>query len=138
MAERREENAAELKFPEELEGEDCVPVFVSEVGFLLELRKQKEEERNSDGQVNLTPMFIKTLEWAKRFGQFKNIETVGKVRSVLQNRGLHKFEEAQLANLCAESVDEARALIPSLQDRISDQELEDLIDDLQSFRNFQT
>ena len=36
---------------------------------------------------------------------------------MLQNKNLHKFEAACLANLCPDNYEEAKALIPSLEVR---------------------
>lgn len=41
-----------------------------------------------------------------------------------------------LANLCCDSADEAKALIPSLTTKISDEELTTLLDELKQLRNF--
>ena len=39
------------------------------------------------------------------------------VRNMLQNKALHKFEAACIANLCPDNYEEAKALIPSLEVR---------------------
>ena len=64
---------------------------------------------------------------------------------------LHKFELAALANLCPETADEAKgfsyniellltlcsALIPSLDGRFPDDELQQILDDMATKRSFQ-
>jgi DNA-directed RNA polymerase II subunit RPB4 len=44
---------------------------------------------------------------------------------------------AALANLCPESAEEAKSLIPSLEGRFDDEELNSLLDDIQTKRSFQ-
>lgn len=50
---------------------------------------------------------------------------------------MHKFEVASLANLCPETSEEAKALIPSLEGRFEDEELRILLDDIQTKRSLQ-
>ena len=64
---------------------------------------------------------------------------------------LHKFELAALANLCPETAEEAKgfwgkllliltkikALIPSLDGRFPDDELQQILDDMQTKKSFQ-
>ncbi|CAK1580283.1 unnamed protein product [Parnassius mnemosyne] len=58
-------------------------------------------------------------------------------RVLLQSKKLHKFEVASLANLCPETPEEAKALIPSLEGRFEDEELRILLDDIQTKRSIQ-
>ena len=60
---------------------------------------------------------MKTLNYTQRFAKFRNRETIASIRSLLMSKKLHKFELAALANLCPESPEEARSLIPSLEGR---------------------
>ncbi|PSN53907.1 DNA-directed RNA polymerase II 16 kDa polypeptide [Blattella germanica] len=50
---------------------------------------------------------------------------------------LHKFELASLANLCPETPEEAKSLIPSLEGRFEDEELRQILDDIQTKRSLQ-
>ncbi|CAK1580282.1 unnamed protein product [Parnassius mnemosyne] len=59
----------------------------------------------------------------------------GRLRS--KSKKLHKFEVASLANLCPETPEEAKALIPSLEGRFEDEELRILLDDIQTKRSIQ-
>lgn len=56
--------------------------------------------------------FIKTLTYCERFSKFKNRATIKAIRELLLQKKLHKFELAALANLCPETPEEAKALIP--------------------------
>ena len=48
-----------------------------------------------------------------------------------------QFELAALGNLCPESPEEARSLIPSLEGRFDDDELTAMLEDIQTKRSFQ-
>ena len=97
---------------------------------------------------------MKTLKYTQRFAKFRNRETIASIRSLLMSKKLHKFELAALANLCPESPEEARSLIPrfrplfenmsfinqlvcSLEGRFADEELGGLLEDIQTKRSFQ-
>lgn len=73
----------------------------------------------------------------QRFAKFKNMENIAAVRSLLTKSKIHKFELAALANLCPETAEEAKSLIPSLEGRFDDEELTNLLDDIQTKRSFQ-
>uniref|UniRef100_A0A8C1MBC8 DNA-directed RNA polymerase II subunit RPB4 n=1 Tax=Cyprinus carpio TaxID=7962 RepID=A0A8C1MBC8_CYPCA len=107
----------------------------SEVHMLLEHRKQQNE--SAEDEQELSEVFMKTLNYTARFSRFKNRETIASVRSLLLQKKLHKFELASLANLCPEAAEEAKALIPSLEGRFEDEELQQILDDIQTKRSFQ-
>nr|XP_045005611.1 DNA-directed RNA polymerase II subunit RPB4 isoform X2 [Jaculus jaculus] len=79
--------------------------------MLLEHRKQQNE--SAEDEQELSEVFMKTLNYTARFSRFKNRETIASVRSLLLQKKLHKFELACLANLCPETAEESKALIPS-------------------------
>ncbi|NXS79681.1 RPB4 polymerase, partial [Erpornis zantholeuca] len=135
-----EEDASQLVFPKEFETAETL--LNSEVHMLLEHRKQQNE--SAEDEQELSEVFMKTLNYTARFSRFKNRETiasvrrrVGKVRVLLLQKKLHKFELACLANLCPETAEEAKALIPSLEGRFEDEELQQILDDIQTKRSFQ-
>merc|ERR1712147_391099 len=105
----------------------------SEVRMLLEHRQKKDGQED----VELSEVFQKTLDYCKRFSKFKNHETIVNVRTMLMQKRLHKFELAALANLCPEEAEEAKALIPSLDGRFPDDELQQILDDMATKRSFQ-
>ncbi len=49
---------------------------------------------------------------------------------------LELFERSQLGSLCCESAEEAKTLIPSLSNKITDADLQELLDDITKLRNF--
>lgn len=131
----REEDAAECKFPKEFELNTCDALLTAEVYLLLEHRRQSNETK--DEIEEMSEVFIKTLNYARRMSRFKNRETIRAVRAIFSEKHLHKFEVAQIANLCPENAEEAKALVPSLENKIEESELEEVLKDLQSKRTFQ-
>ncbi|KAI3353978.1 hypothetical protein L3Q82_018539 [Scortum barcoo] len=117
------------------EFESAETLLNSEVHMLLEHRKQQNE--SAEDEQELSEVFMKTLNYTARFSRFKNRETITAVRSLLLQKKLHKFELASLANLCPEAAEEAKALIPSLEGRFEDEELQQILDDIQTKRSFQ-
>uniref|UniRef100_A0A915DH20 RNA polymerase Rpb4/RPC9 core domain-containing protein n=1 Tax=Ditylenchus dipsaci TaxID=166011 RepID=A0A915DH20_9BILA len=86
----------------------------------------------------MSEVFVKTLNYARRLSKFKTRETIRSVRGIFSGKyNLHKFEVAQLANLCPETAEEAKALIPSLENKMEDDELEELLKDLHAKKTFQ-
>ncbi|NXT00213.1 RPB4 polymerase, partial [Jacana jacana] len=121
------------------EFETAETLLNSEVHMLLEHRKQQNE--SAEDEQELSEVFMKTLNYTARFSRFKNRETIASVRRRVQDlllqKKLHKFELACLANLCPETAEEAKALIPSLEGRFEDEELQQILDDIQTKRSFQ-
>ncbi|NXD24753.1 RPB4 polymerase, partial [Spelaeornis formosus] len=132
-----EEDASQLVFPKEFETAETL--LNSEVHMLLEHRKQQNE--SAEDEQELSEVFMKTLNYTARFSRFKNRETIASIvvfpYSLLLQKKLHKFELACLANLCPETAEEAKALIPSLEGRFEDEELQQILDDIQTKRSFQ-
>jgi DNA-directed RNA polymerase II subunit RPB4 len=56
---------------------------------------------------------------------------------VQSNNQFHKYEVAALANLCPENSDEAKSLMPSLENKIDNDDLQKILDDIQTKRSFQ-
>jgi len=134
--EQLEEDASELVFPKEFENVDTL--LLSEVQLLLEHRKTQNE--NAEDEQELSDVFVRTLNYTQRFSKYKNRETIGAVRALLMGvtgNKLHKFEVATLANLCPETAEEAKSLIPSLQGRFEDDELTQMLEDIKTNRSFQ-
>ncbi|XP_074030179.1 DNA-directed RNA polymerase II subunit Rpb4 isoform X2 [Leptinotarsa decemlineata] len=129
-----EEDAADLQFPKEFENAETL--LISEVHMLLEHRKDQNE--SAEDEQEFSEVFMKTLTYTDRFRKFKNKETISAVRNLLmQTKKLHKFELAAIANLCPESTEEAKSLIPSLEGRFEDDELKAVLEDIQTKRSIQ-
>lgn len=119
-----EEDAALLKFPKEFEQAETLTI--SEVLKILEQRE--EQSKKSDTGQKPNEVFVKTLEHCRLFNRLgENREKISAVRRTLQTKKLHKFELAQLANLCPDTAEEARTFIPSLENNFQDEELTEIL-----------
>lgn len=119
-----EEDAAILKFPKEFDNAETLTI--SEVLKILENRKEQAEK--SDSGMKLNEVFEKTLEHCKTVNRLgDNKEKIHAVRRILSTKKFHKFELAQLANLCPENAEEARTFIPSLENNFQDEELTEIL-----------
>lgn len=98
------------------------------MNMLLKLRKSQNEE-SEDEQV-FSEVFNKTLTYTEQCSKFKNRETIVAVRNLLTKKKLHKFEMASIANLCPQLADEAKSLIPSLEGKFDNDELQQVLDDI--------
>ncbi|KAJ3218275.1 RNA polymerase B [Dinochytrium kinnereticum] len=106
-----DEDAAELHLGGEFQDVQCL--LISEVRVLLEVAKERNRTEGRETNSELFP----------------------------ENENFHQFEMAQLANLCCESVEEAKALIPSLNRKFNnfeDAKLQDLLDQMSNLRRYQT
>lgn len=126
-----DEDASELIFPKEFQDQETL--LISEVQQLLDHRKSQNE--SAEEEQELSEVFKKTHAYCDRFSKYKNRENIAAVRNLLkQKKNLHKFQLAQLANLCPETIDEAKAHIPSLEGRFKDDELRLLLEDMHVFK----
>jgi DNA-directed RNA polymerase II subunit RPB4 len=104
-------------------------------------------------------MLNQTLNYLDHFARFTQKENVEAVERLLSaHKDLAKFERAQLGSslltpansktevltlcfspllgsLCCENADEAKTLIPSLADKIKDEDLQDLLDEISKLQN---
>ncbi|CAG8434961.1 7709_t:CDS:2 [Ambispora gerdemannii] len=51
---------------------------------------------------------------------------------------IHKYELAQLANLCPEEVDEVKSLIPSLAHKVEDEKIRQILDEIAALKKYQS
>ncbi|XP_012288745.1 DNA-directed RNA polymerase II 16 kDa polypeptide isoform X2 [Orussus abietinus] len=133
LTDMTEEDAADLQFPKEFENAETL--LISEVHMLLEHRKAQNE--SAEEEQEFSEVFMKSLTYTNRFRKFRNKETIAAVRNLLMQKKLHKFELASLANLCPETPEEAKSLIPSLEGRLEDEELRTILEDIQTKRSLQ-
>ena len=130
--------------------------MISEVLLLLEQRRQKTNSNlglddDDDDEITSSEAFNDTIAYCERFSKFKTKEAIGAVRNVLFPKDpsanmtttnnstpvLHKFEAALLANLCPREAAEAKALIPSLDNKLDDDECQKIVDEISTFRSFE-
>ncbi|KAK4449394.1 DNA-directed RNA polymerase [Podospora aff. communis PSN243] len=95
------------------------------INALMTKRKKDRKDRNETEVLN------KTLDYLDAFARFKAKENVEAVERLLSaHKELTKFERAQIGTLCCDTSDECKTLIPSLSDKISDDDLQELLDDM--------
>jgi len=140
---------------------DVPTLSVAECNELLARLSERSGRPPSSSEV-----YSKTREYVALFARFKDGKTVTQVDAIssrLLNMGLAitNFERAQLgmsrdnislrghsvmdwvaddgfrtATLCCDTAEEARTLIPSLEGKISDDELQQVLDDISKLRDF--
>jgi len=95
-------------------------------------RKEQGKYKVPDNDV-----ISKTQSYLDVFSRFKQREGVQAVEKMLMNqKDLQAFERAQLGTLCCETAEEAKTLIPSLADKKSDDDLQELLDEITKLRHF--
>ncbi|KAL6872323.1 HRDC-like protein [Trichoderma longibrachiatum] len=116
------------------EFQDVDTLTLSEAALVLNALVAKR--RNDRKNINETEMLNQTLNYLDHFARFTQKENVEAVERLLSaHKNLAKFERAQLGSLCCENADEAKTLIPSLADKISDEDLQDLLDEISKLQN---
>ncbi|KAK4509174.1 uncharacterized protein ATC70_007524 [Mucor velutinosus] len=128
-----QEDASNLKLGEEFDGAQCL--YISEVRIILEA--QEDSKENGTDTRPRTNVMAKTLDYVRAFSRFSNIESVREVRQVLAKENLAQFEVAQIANLCCEDAEEAKALIPSLENKVEVPELQEMLSQMLTIKKFQ-
>ncbi|KAI7903193.1 HRDC-like protein [Cokeromyces recurvatus] len=103
-----QEDASTLKLGEEFSTAQCL--YISEVRIILEA--QEDSKENGTDTRPRTNVMSKTVDYVRTFSKFNNIEAVREVRQVLAKDNMSQYEVAQLANLCCEDAEEAKALVP--------------------------
>ncbi|OKL58318.1 hypothetical protein UA08_06725 [Talaromyces atroroseus] len=100
--------------------------------FICPLKREREY-----GGLTLGRNLTKTLDYLEVFSRFKDEENIKAVERLLNSHTeLEMFERSQLGSLCCDNAEEAKSLIPSLQNKISDLDLQELLDELTKLRNF--
>jgi len=83
--------------------------------------------------VGANEVLKKTLDYLSVFSRFRDSQTCSAVEQLLkspENSNLHPFELAQLGSLACDDTDEAKTLIPSLNNKKSDEELQNILNQL--------
>ncbi|MCO5588978.1 hypothetical protein L7F22_042942 [Adiantum nelumboides] len=117
----------------------------SEVAVILE-RKYEQMQQLPDPASQVSQVFEKSLQYVKRFGRYQNPNAVKQVREVLSRNQLAEFEVCVIGNLCPDTLEEAKALVPSLAKRsksdddengITDDKIEQMLADLATIKKFE-
>ncbi|KFY26437.1 hypothetical protein V493_04087 [Pseudogymnoascus sp. VKM F-4281 (FW-2241)] len=129
-----EEAGAELKLGE---FQDVDALTHSEAALVINALVAKRKMDKDSKRVNDSEMLNKTLEYLDHFARFKRKENVEAVERLLSaHQELAKFERAQLGSLCCELAEEAKTLVPSLADKISDDDLQELLNEILKLRGY--
>ncbi|KAJ2027248.1 RNA polymerase B [Coemansia sp. S610] len=123
-------DAGKLELGEDFQDAECL--LISEVKVLLEAQYESKKK-----EKNLTDVYTKTLEYVQKFSRYTNRNTIKEVRALLKPTNLEPFECAQLGNLCCTEYDEIKSLVPSIGDKISDDDLDSLLKQMDSLKKYQ-
>ncbi|KAI5796632.1 HRDC-like protein [Geopyxis carbonaria] len=128
-----EEAGKELKLGE---FQDAVGLTLSEARTLMTVifdhRRDAQKFKVPDNEI-----VTKTGAYLEVFSRFKQQETAQAVERIMVGQtGLSSFEKAQLGSLCCDTAEEAKTLIPSLADKRSDDDLQNLLDEITRLRQF--
>ncbi|KAK7521823.1 HRDC-like protein [Phyllosticta citriasiana] len=78
--------------------------------------------------LNETETLTKMRAYLDVFSRFKDRDDCDSIDNLLRTRNdLAGFERSQLGSLCCDNAEEAKTLIPSLVDKISDDDLQQLL-----------
>ncbi|XXG99056.1 Pumilio y domain member 6 [Hypoxylon texense] len=111
------------------EFDDVDTLTLSEAALVINalVAKRRNERKN----VNESEMLTKTIDYLDTFARFKEKESVEAVERLLSShKEFAKFERAQLGSLCCETAEEAKYLIPSLTNKINDDDLQEILDEM--------
>ncbi|KAI9676535.1 MAG: RNA polymerase B [Caeruleum heppii] len=126
-----EEAGADLRLGE---FENVTGLTLSEARLLINAVMDKRKKQQAE--VSETEMLIKTQDYLDVFARFKQKENIEAVERVLAlHPDLESFERSQLGSLCCDNAEEAKTLIPSLTNKKSDADLQELLDEITKLRN---
>ncbi|KAM2487833.1 hypothetical protein ACFX1W_039705 [Malus domestica] len=138
MLRAEDEDASELKLGDDFLKAKCL--MNSEVAILLEHRCDQMKHMSGESMHQLPQVLEKSLQYVKRFSRFTNQGSVKQVREVLSRYQLAEFELAVIGNLCPETVEEAKAAVPSLKTKgrgHDDEAIDRLLNDLMMIKKFE-
>ncbi|KAJ0121435.1 hypothetical protein N8I77_004380 [Diaporthe amygdali] len=111
------------------EFQDVDTLTLSEASLVINALVAKR--RNDRKGFQETEILAQTVDYLDAFARFKQKENVEAVERLLSShKNLNKFERAQIGSLCCDSAEEAKTLIPSLANKIDDDVLQDLLDQM--------
>ncbi|KAB2574062.1 putative polymerase ii polypeptide d protein [Lasiodiplodia theobromae] len=127
-----EEAGVELKLGE---FQNVTTLTLSEARLIIDAIVEHRKKHKI--ALNETETLTKMRAYLDVFSRFKDREDCDSIDNLLRTRNdLAGFERSQLGTLCCETADEAKTLIPSLQDKISDADLQQLLTEISRLRHF--
>ncbi|KAI9824210.1 MAG: RNA polymerase B [Thelocarpon impressellum] len=131
-----EEAGADLKLGE-FHGVPSLSLSEARLLINVVMDKRREKSAGPGAAVQDTEMLVKTQDYLDVFARFKLKENIEAVERLLVAReNLDPFERSQLGSLCCESAEEAKTLIPSLANKESDADLQELLDEITKLRHY--
>ncbi|KAI5310756.1 RNA polymerase B, partial [Ascosphaera atra] len=119
------------------EFQDVPTLSLSEARLVINKVLDLRRKGNTAGHTEEPEALIKTQDYLEVFARFKEKENIEAVERLLSaHPELELFERSQLGSLCCDNAEEAKSLIPSLANKISDNDLQELLDELTKLRNF--
>ncbi|KAF2674160.1 RNA polymerase Rpb4 [Microthyrium microscopicum] len=110
---------------------------ISAAKILLNLMAAKRKKAGHK-EVH-TEITQKMLVYVDNFARFRVVQQVHLLETAFEvYPQLEQFEKGQLANLVPHDVEEAKMLIPSLVDKIGDEDLEELLNEIEVIRTGDT
>lgn len=132
MFEEEDYNTSRVKLDKEFQESQACSIF--ELQVILTDKKNKMSK--SQNIIN-NPVFSKTLEYTERFNKYGIVEDFDKgaqkalrIKNILGNANLDKDEHSVIINLLPMKVEEAFGLMPSLREKISEDEMQTCLDEL--------
>jgi DNA-directed RNA polymerase II subunit RPB4 len=129
----------ELNLPPEFA--ESNKLSIPEVAIILKRIKKEFEDSARDRGIykiestRASALLDKSLDYATRFNKFSDCDVITKIRQTLENFDLSDTEIALLTNLCPNSTEEAKSLIPSLYRYENNRELRLIIEEINQLRN---
>ncbi|KAL0369468.1 UNVERIFIED_CONTAM: DNA-directed RNA polymerase II subunit [Sesamum angustifolium] len=134
MSGEEEENAAELKIPDEFLKAKCL--MNCEVALILEHKYEQLQQMADDPMNQMSQVFEKSLQYVKRFSRYRILMLSDKFESFF----CFEPKLCVLGNLCPETVEEAIAMVPSIKTRgraHDDEAIEKMLNDLSLIKKFE-
>ncbi|CAF9920999.1 MAG: hypothetical protein GOMPHAMPRED_002198 [Gomphillus americanus] len=82
-----------------------------------------------------TEVLTQVEDYLDIFARFKQKENVDAVERLLDGTPFERYERSQLASLCCADADEAKTLIPSIAAKMSDEDLDTVLDQINKLRS---
>ncbi|MEN2495929.1 MAG: DNA-directed RNA polymerase II subunit rpb4 [Marteilia pararefringens] len=107
------------------------PITNVDIIFLDDEKLSQQDFQNNDEfDMDVNKNCQKALDFAKSLSHVQSKEIIQSIRLSLMSYNLRSFEIISLINLCPKSAEEAKALIPTLEKKFPDQDLQMILDDM--------
>lgn len=112
-----------------------INTYFNNADHLLICQVGLEMEKFASGDQKFPDTFHSLLDYIRQVNKLKTQSVVDEVLDIFNNcETIHQFEKACLVNLLPETVEEARALIPTLD--VPDEDLQHILTNLKNTQNF--